>query len=115
MTFEQKKERAIALMESKNMWKSNYAPPLIRGLWKLGLKIPPLPFMPFWQTTLITGIFFGSAWGLIIWFFSWEQMGVSLSAAILTSFISSILFGVTVAVCSWWLKKRNNLPTWNEI
>lgn len=27
MTFEQKKARAIALMDSKKMWRSNYAPP----------------------------------------------------------------------------------------
>lgn len=26
MTFEQKKARAIALMDSKKMWRSNYAP-----------------------------------------------------------------------------------------
>ncbi|WP_349626638.1 DUF6404 family protein [Escherichia coli] len=28
MTFEQKKARAIALMDSKKMWRSNYAPPV---------------------------------------------------------------------------------------
>ncbi|HFU8095356.1 TPA: DUF6404 family protein, partial [Escherichia coli] len=28
MPFEQKKARAIALMDSKKMWRSNYAPPL---------------------------------------------------------------------------------------
>lgn len=115
MTFEQKKERAIALMESKNMWKSSYAPPLIRGLWKLGLKIPPLPFMPFWQTTLITGIFFGPAWGLIMWFFSWEHMEMSLSGAIFASFMAGILFGILMAAFHKWRKKSNKLPEWNEI
>ncbi|EPT0048998.1 DUF6404 family protein, partial [Escherichia coli] len=34
MTFEQKKARAIALMASKKMWQSNYAPPLLRILWR---------------------------------------------------------------------------------
>lgn len=33
MSFERKKERALAIMESKKMWRSNYAPPLLRGLW----------------------------------------------------------------------------------
>lgn len=46
MTFEQKKARAIALMDSKKMWRSNYAPPLLRILWRLGIRLPPLPFMP---------------------------------------------------------------------
>ncbi|EED3899748.1 hypothetical protein GL65_24960 [Salmonella enterica subsp. enterica serovar Typhimurium] len=47
MPFEQKKARAIALMDSKKMWRSNYAPPLLRILWRLGIRLPPLPFMPF--------------------------------------------------------------------
>ena len=55
MTFEQKKARAIALMDSKKMWRSNYAPPLLRILWRLGIRLPPLPFMPFWQVTVLTG------------------------------------------------------------
>ncbi|MHC8826483.1 DUF6404 family protein (plasmid) [Escherichia coli] len=29
------------------MWRSNYAPPLLRILWRLGIRLPPLPFMPF--------------------------------------------------------------------
>lgn len=44
MGFEAKKKHAIAIMESKRMWRSNYAPPLLHLAWKAGLKIPPLPF-----------------------------------------------------------------------
>lgn len=40
MSFEEKKERAIAIMESKKMWRSNYAPPLLRILWKTGVRVP---------------------------------------------------------------------------
>lgn len=57
MTFEQKKARAIALMDSKKMWRSNYAPPLLRILWRLGIRLPPLPFMPFWQVAVLTGAY----------------------------------------------------------
>lgn len=63
MTFEQKKARAIALMDSKKMWRSNYAPPLLRILWRLGIRLPPLPFMPFWQVTVLTGGLWGISWG----------------------------------------------------
>lgn len=115
MTFEQKKEHAIAIMESKNMWKSNYAPPLIRGLWKLGLKIRPLPFIPFWQVTLITGNLFGLLYGLSMWFYVWKHSEMTLSVAISASFMAGILFGIAMAVFNWWLKVRNNLPTWNEL
>lgn len=46
MTFDEKKERALALMAEKKMWRSNYAPPISHLLWKCGVQIPPPPFAP---------------------------------------------------------------------
>lgn len=40
MDFKERKQKALAIMASRKMWKSNYAPPLIRLLWWLGVKIP---------------------------------------------------------------------------
>lgn len=60
MDFEERKQKALAIMASRKMWKSNYAPPLIRLLWWLGVKIPLLPFASFWQVFgLMTGGFSG--------------------------------------------------------
>lgn len=69
MNFEAKKERAIAIMESKKMWRSNYAPPLLRLAWKAGLKVPPLPFASFWQITLLMGYGLVRHGGLYVVFF----------------------------------------------
>ncbi|HBB4256863.1 TPA: hypothetical protein KAW31_005127, partial [Escherichia coli] len=55
-------------MDSKKMWRSNYAPPLLRILWRLGIRLPPLPFMPFWQVTLLMGGLWGISWGCAMWF-----------------------------------------------
>ncbi len=46
------------------MWRSNYAPPLLRILWRLGIRLPPLPFMPFWQVTLLMGGLWGISLGM---------------------------------------------------
>ena len=35
MDFEARKQKALAIMASRKMWKSNYAPPLIRLMWRL--------------------------------------------------------------------------------
>ncbi|MBY8441950.1 hypothetical protein KXZ25_26185 [Klebsiella pneumoniae] len=115
MSFEQKKERALAIMKSKNMWRSNYAPPLLRGLWRLGLKIPPLPFASFWQLTFIMGFGFGLVWGLIMWFSTWRNMGVQPSGAILRSLSGGILFGLMMAAFHGWRRKANNLPDWKDL
>ncbi len=115
MCFERKKERAFAIMDSKKMWRSNYAPPLLRGLWKLGLKIPPLPFASFWQITLIMGFVFGPLWGLAMWLFIWKEMGAQPSWAILRSLSCGILYGVMMAAFHRWRKKANNLPDWKNL
>ena len=115
MSFERKKERALALMESKNMWRSNYAPPLLRGLWKAGLKIPPLPFVAFWKITLSMGSGFGFLWGLAMWFTAWQSMGMPPSEAIFRSLISGIFFGVMLAAFHRWRKKVNGLPDWKDL
>lgn len=112
MSFERKKKRALAIMESKKMWRSNYAPPLLRALWKLGLKIPPLPFASFWQ---VMGFGFGLVWGLVMWFFVWQGMGVQPSSAIFRSIFGGILCGVMTAAFHWWRKKANNLPDWKNL
>lgn len=115
MSFERKKERALAIMESKNMWRSNYAPPALRGLWKLGLKIPPLPFASFWQITVIMGSGFGFVWGLAMWFSTWQGMGVHPSLAIFRSLSCGMLFGVGIAAFHGWRKKANHLPEWKDL
>ncbi len=115
MSFERKKERALAMMESKKMWRSNYAPPALLGLWKLGFKIPPLPFAPFWQITFVTGSGFGLMWGVIMWFSTWQRSGIPPSTAIVSSVCSGLLFGVTLAAFHRWRKKANNLPDWKDL
>ncbi len=56
MTFEQKKLGPLPDGQQK-MCADNYAPPLLRILLWLGIRLPPLPFMPFWQVTVLTGAY----------------------------------------------------------
>ncbi len=115
MSFEAKKERAIAIMDSKKMWRSNYAPPLLRLAWKAGLKVPPLPFASFWQITLLTGVGFGPAWGICMWFFTWKDTGMLPGVAFVLSIFAGIMFGVCMAAYHLWRKKVNNLPDWDSL
>lgn len=98
MGFEAKKKHAIAIMESKKMWRSNYAPPLLHLAWKAGLKIPPLPFASFWQITLLMGGWFGPAWGICMWFFTWKDTGIQPG----TAFVSSVVAGIYLVFL--WLR-----------
>lgn len=115
MNFDEKKERAIAIMESKKIWRSNYAPLLLRLAWKAGLKIPPLPFASFWQITLLMGGWFGSVWGIFMWFFIWRSTGVQPGIALVLSIIAGICFGIFMAGYYSHQKVANNLPDWNSL
>ncbi|EEQ0301165.1 hypothetical protein HCU93_004428 [Salmonella enterica] len=115
MTFEQKKARAIALMDSKKMWRSNYAPPLLCILWRLGIRLPPLPFMPFWQVAVLTGGLWGTSWGCAMWFIYWGPSGMVAGEAIIISITGGFLFGLLTASFHWWRRKVNRLPPWDDV
>lgn len=115
MNFEEKKERAIAIMESKKMWSSNYAPPLLRLAWKMGVRIPPLPFAPFWQVALLMGVPVGTIWGLLMWFFTWKDTEMLPIDAIVRSFYFDIFFGISMAIYHLWRKVANELPDWKNL
>ncbi len=72
MDFEARKQKALAIMASCKMWKSNYAPLLIRLLWRLGINIPPLPFAPFWQVFGVMAGSFSVGYGLWMYWMVWR-------------------------------------------
>ncbi|ALB63166.1 hypothetical protein AFK62_11905 [Cronobacter condimenti 1330] len=115
MSFERKKAHALALMKSKNLWLSNYVPPLVHGLWKLGINIPPLPFAPVWQVIIIMGLDFGIIWGIFMWFCDWRSHGVQPSEAFVRSLMYGVFSGVASAAFHRWRKRVHNLPDWKDL
>ena len=115
MTFEEKKQRALALMAEKKMWRSNYAPPLLRLLWKFGIQIPPPPFMPFWQNVLCFGGFFGTFWGLFMWLTIWGNVEGGVIITLQRSLFAGVFFGFFMALYHYWRKRVNKLPDWNSL
>src|SRR5215212_6246828 len=97
MRFEQKLTAALGLLASTGMWRSNYAPPFHRLLWKLGAKTPPPHFLGFTANFVSTGVWFGAAWGLLMWFIVWSRQGMSPYAAFVTALFAGVFFGVCMA------------------
>lgn len=115
MTFDEKKKRALALMEEKKMWRSNYAPPFLRLFWKCGLQIPPPTFAPLWMNTLVFGVWFALIWGIFMWFSHWKDQGYAVSAVLLVSFSAGLFFGFFMALYHYWTKRVNKLPDWDSL
>jgi hypothetical protein len=115
MDFETRKQKALAIMDRRKMWKSNYAPPLIRLLWRLGVKIPPVPFASFWQVFGLMAAFFSVGYGLLMYLMVWHAQGMSPLFACALSLVSGVFFGLIMALFHLWRKKVNKLPEWKDL
>ncbi|MFM4685159.1 DUF6404 family protein [Klebsiella pneumoniae] len=115
MDFEVRKQKALAIMVRHNMFKCNYAPPLIRFLWWLGVKIPPLPFASFWQVFGLMAGSFSVMYGLLMYLMVWRPQGMSPLFACAVSLIMSVLFGLTMAFFYLWLRRVHKLPDWKDL
>ncbi|ENY9366510.1 DUF6404 family protein [Salmonella enterica subsp. enterica serovar Kiambu] len=79
------------------------------------IRLPPLPFMPFWQVTLLMGSLWGISWGCAMWFIYWGPSGMVAGEAIIISITGGFLFGLLMASFHWWRRKVNRLPPWDDV
>ena len=114
MRFEQKLTAALGLLASTGMWRSNYAPPLHRLLWKLGAKTPPPHFLGFTVNVVSAGVWFGVAWGLLMWFIVWSRQGMSPYAAIVAALFAGVFFGLCMAAYYRYGARKHRIPLWRD-
>ncbi|WP_426577104.1 DUF6404 family protein [Xenorhabdus stockiae] len=50
-----------------------------------------------------------------MWFIVWRHEDMPPVLAIISGISAGILFGVLMAACHRWIKKRNNLPDWDSL
>lgn len=113
--FERKKNRAIAIMMRKGMWRSTYAPPCHVFLWKLGVRIPPPPFSRFWTNFICFAGIYTPFWGVVMWFVLWKDRGTGLVHAFVAALTIGLLFGIMMAGIQRLLKMAHHLPDWDLV
>ena len=113
--FDTKRAKAMELLKASGMRRSNYEPPLVSLLWKLGVSVPPPHFASFVGCGSFAGISFGVVWGLVMWFSNWSGSGMDMHAAILVSAVSGLLFGVAMAGMYAHGRRKHKLPSWDEL
>lgn len=115
MSFEQRKARALEILQATGMMPSHYAPPLIRLLWKAGVKIAPPHFQSFQRTTFVAGAWFAFGWGMIMWVFGWFQGDATSPSAVVTvvaAGLAGLLFGLAMASFYARDRRKHQLPAW---
>ncbi len=115
MTYEEKCEFAIQELEAAKIWKSNYNPPIVKLARKLGFKVPFPHYNSFLSNALSTGIYFGLAWGLFMYFFAWNKQNMSPSVMLATALFAGAFFGLSMACYYRYSFKKHKLTPWHEI
>jgi hypothetical protein len=113
MIREEKIAAMINDLSLKGLSPYTSAPPLYRLLWRLGFDIPPPPFASFASNALMMGITFAVVWGLLMWFVLWRGE-FSTIAAIVTSVVAGVCFGLAMAAYYRWRVSKLGLPRWED-
>ena len=115
MSFQVKLEAAHKELSETKIWKSSYNPPILVLLRKFGLEIRPFHYSSFITNFIITSVWFGCAWGLIMWFTIWQSAKMPILIAFIASLSAGLLFGLTMAFYYKLSAKKNNLSDWREL
>ncbi|KAF1718840.1 DUF6404 family protein [Pseudoxanthomonas wuyuanensis] len=111
--FDTRLRQALALLETKGLGRSNYAPPLFRLLWKFGATVPP-QMASFAFNGLLMGGFFGVFWGLLMWLLLWGGQGLPLAIGAMVAAFAGALFGLSMA---WYMRhsaRKRAIPKWRD-
>ncbi|WP_287147683.1 DUF6404 family protein [Aeromonas sp.] len=115
MTFEERLAAAHQELASKGVWHANYNPPLFRLLRRLGCPVKP-PHYQGWLTNVLGfGISIGLFWGLLMWFFSWQPMGMDPLFSLRQTALFAGLFGIFMASWLWLRRKQLVLTPWEQL
>lgn len=115
MSFEAKKQAAIAELENSKIWRSNYEPPFLLFMWWLGKETRPPHYNSFMRNALSLGSFFAVGWGLIMWLLVWNSTGLSVLAGIGAPLLAGLTFGLIMACYYSFSAKRKKLSRWEEL
>jgi hypothetical protein len=115
MTYEEKCKFAVKELEAAKIWESNYNPPIIKLLRKLGFEVSFPHYNSFLRNALSTGIYFGCAWGVFMYFFVWNAQNISLAVVLSTVVFAGAFFGISMASYYRYGFKKHKLTPWSEI
>ena len=115
MSFQDKLKSAHKEMDEAGIKKSNYNSPILVLFRKLGLNIKPLQYYSFSQSFLITAVWFGIVWGLLMWFTTWQSSNMSGRLALAASICAGVLFGLFMAFYYQRCSKKHNLSKWEQL
>ncbi|MGQ0709399.1 MAG: DUF6404 family protein [Rhodoferax sp.] len=115
MTYPAKVAVALETLQATGIWRSNYAPPIHRLLWRMGVAVPPPHLASFALNLVVSAVWFGTFWGLLMWLALWSRQGMPGVRAVGLSAVAGVAFGFFMAVYYWRGARKHNLPRWSQV
>ena len=112
MTHREKIDHMMTDLARRGLARYSFAPPLWRMAWALRLPLRPPHFMGFLSNLLLSGSYFGIAWGAAMWLLVWPSQGFAFAAS--AGGAAGLLFGLSMAVYYRWSAAKLKLPAWEE-
>lgn len=113
--YERKLAAAMAEMAQTTMKRSNYNPPALRLQQRLGWEARPPHYATFWRITLGYALWFGTVWGIAMWFLSWRSAGFTVLAAVGAAALAGVLFGLIMAAYYKRAGRKHQLSRWEDL
>lgn len=119
--FRSKRAAALELLAQTGISSDNYAPPITRFLWALGLPMRPPHFNGYLANFLIAGFVFGGVMGALVCAVSAAFMAVGVAEPWLpllgpaSGVFSGILFGWFMASYYAEDARQYRLPRWESL
>ena len=114
MTFKNRLAKAHKELESAGIWRSNYNPPPLSLLRKLGYLIPPPHYRSFLVNFISQTLYFSTIWGGVMWFFVWQDEHVDAHLACAVSISVGLFVAFFMAVYYKFSAKRHQLSNWSD-
>lgn len=114
MTNLDKRNAALQLLRRTSIKPSNYQPPALRLLWRMGVDARPPHFCSFLYNALFSGALFGLVWGGFMWLTLWQGSQGPLRAAGIAA-LAGVAFGLGMAGYYAYGKRVHALPSWDEL
>jgi hypothetical protein len=115
MDFHSRRDQALQLLAEADVSPGTYAPPLLKLLWRCGLKVRPPHFMGFAAAALLWGAWFSVPWGAFMWMMVWSRQHTDVRLALAAAGGAGLFFGLSLAGYYARQRRKLGLPRWESL
>ncbi len=115
MNFDEKYAFAMRELEQSSIFRGNYSPWFVQLIRKLKMQLPPPHYASFMGNTLMTGGMFSLLWGVMTYFFRWNDQPLAIGSMLIGAAVRGFCFGLAMACYYKYSAQKNQLTPWSEI